>query len=104
MADHILDGCLDGAWLDGIDASPSKAKKAVTGILLKLGREGLGQFNSLVLDHNTAKVDHICTNSARGAGAVTVGDLPGGASNVLKGARLARIEDRVACTTCSCRR
>ena len=104
MADHVLDGCLNRRWLDGIDASPSKAKKAVTGILLKLGREGLGQFDSLILNHNTAKVDHVRTNSARGAGAVTVGDLPGGASHILEGARLAGIENRVACTTCSCRR
>ena len=104
MADHVLDGCLDGSWLDGIDASPSKAKKAITGILLKLGREGLGQFDSLVLDHDTAKIDRVCTNSTRGAGAVTVGDLPGGASHVLEGARLGGVENRVACTTCSCRR
>ncbi len=104
LADHVLDGCLDGSWLDGIDASPSKAKKAVTGILLKLGREGLGQFDSLVLDHDTAKVDRVCTNSARGAGAVTVGDLPGGASHILKGARLGGVENSMAGTTCSCRR
>ena len=59
LGDHVLDGSLHWGGGDRIDGCPGKAAESVTGVLLELGREGLGQLDGLVPDDKTTHVDDV---------------------------------------------
>ena len=70
-----------GGGLDGVDAVKGKAEETVVGdIILELGGDGLGELNSLAADSGLADLDDVGVDIARGGGAVSVSDGPGGAS------------------------
>ena len=62
LGDHVLNRSLHRGGGDRIDGSPGEAEESVTAVLLELGREGLGQLDSLVLDDETTHIDDICAH------------------------------------------
>ena len=100
LRDHVLHRGLHRRGGDGVDGPKGEAEEPVAGVLLELGGEGLGQFDGLVLDDETAHVDDVGSHGARGRGVVPVGNLPGRAAGVFERAGLGGVEDGVAGAFC----
>ena len=95
LGDHVLDRGCHRSRGNSVDAPKGEAEEAVTHPLLECRGKLLSELDGLILDHETADVEVIGTNVARGRGAVAVGDLPGGAGGFLERAGLFRIKDCV---------
>ena len=95
LTNHVLDGGLDRRRLDSVDRAPSEAEKTITSALHKLIRDLVGDFNSLVLDGETADGDNISTDVAACRRRVSVRDLPGAALGSLPSTALGWVKDSV---------
>lgn len=67
-------------WGDGVDTAECETEEAViVGVLLELGRDLLGSFDSLARHGRGAHRDGVSVDVTGGRGLITVGDGPGGA-------------------------
>ena len=79
LGDHILNGRGDFGRGHSVDTAEGETKDAVTDTLLKLVRDGIGKFDRLLFNRESADDNSVFTNGARGRGKVAVGDHPCGA-------------------------
>ncbi|KAH0373701.1 acid protease, partial [Aureobasidium melanogenum] len=96
LAYHAFDGGTDGCRLDCVDGAPSQAQQTIASALDELSRDLVGDFDSLVLNCQTANGDNVSTDSTACRRLVSVGDLPSAALRVLPGAALGWVKDGVA--------
>ena len=72
-----------------IDGAERETEKPIAiGILLKLSADLLSKLNGLSSDSDPTDVHIICIDIAAGGASVSVGDVPGGALELLCSARL----------------
>ena len=84
LGDHVLDRSLYRVGSNSIDGTPGETEETIATVLLKLGREGFGQFDGLVFDDETAYIDDVCSHGARGRGVIAVRYLPRRTRRVLE--------------------